>query len=85
MPEAGRGAKYCSNSHKELGSRQRREATITAIAHATGMSLEDARKLVKSAGMAHGTRWLRQQGMVYIDSLRDWGVPLSEKISINLG
>ena len=77
LPVAGKGAKWCSDSHKELAYRQRREATISAISEATGMSIDAAAQLVGSAGMQHCTRWLKQQGMVYNDSLRRWLVPMT--------
>lgn len=72
LPVVGRGAKWCSDSHRELAYRQRREATIRAISEATGMSIDDAGALVKNAGMPNCTRWLKQQGMMYNDSLRRW-------------
>lgn len=75
LPVAGRGAKYCTDSHRELAYRQRKEATICAISDSTGMTLQDAQQLVTSAGMANCSRWLKQQGMAYNDSLRRWLVP----------
>jgi hypothetical protein len=81
--KVGSSAKYCSDSHKELAYRQRKEATISAISESTGMSIEDAGALVLSAGMANCTRWLRQQGMSYNDSLRRWLVALG--VSVEMG
>jgi hypothetical protein len=81
--KVGSSAKYCSDSHKELAYRQRKEATISAISDATGMGLEDAAQLVRSAGMPNCTRWLKQQGMEYNDSLRRWLMPMT--ISVEAG
>ncbi len=72
LPYEGAGAKFCSNSHRTLASRKRREATISAISETTGMKAEDAAALVRSAGMRNCTRWLRQQGFQYDERARCW-------------
>lgn len=83
--QKGSHAKYCSDSHKELAYRQRRASTISAISESTGMSLGDANELVQNAGMPNCTRWLRQQGMSYNDSLRRWLAPISTDAYLKLG
>jgi hypothetical protein len=83
--KVGSSAKYCSDSHKELAYRQRKEATISAISDATGMGLKDAAQLVRSAGMPNCTRWLKQQGMEYNDSLRRWLMPMGVSVDVGQG
>lgn len=73
LPEQGRGAKYCSDSHRELAYRQRREAAIEAlVGDLGGMSAAESAAFVERLGMRLISRYLRQQGYVYSEPDRQW-------------
>lgn len=81
LAEQGRGAKYCTDSHKELASRQRRAATIDAVqvivGDSGGMTRRDVEEFVEREGMKRVRALLTQQSYVYDEQARAWLLPVS--------
>lgn len=82
--EPNKGAKYCSDSHRELAYRQRRSATVAALTGDLNVSQDDAQDMVERMGMARCSRYLRGRGYAYDENLRAWLLPVSDDISVRL-
>ena len=70
--EPNKGAKYCSDSHKELAYRIRRASTIAALAGDLNVAHEEAQDMIERMGMARCSRYLRGRGYAYDEAQRAW-------------
>lgn len=82
--EQGRGAKYCSESHKELAYRVRRTATVTALTGDLNVSESEAVEMVERMGMARCGAYLRGRGYVYDDRSKAWLLPMDNNVTVRL-
>ena len=68
----GNGQLYCKPAHRTAAWRDRREATIRAIAEQHGTTREAAERHVKMLGLAVVVEALRAGGYVYRMQARQW-------------